>query len=99
MNAYHAMAVCESLAFLEPAAVLRARRTAWIWAAAPFFISLALILGFAWTRCPWWDEGVFADVAVGFRNSGQLHSSVLAPHSAQTYFSESRAVIAGSPLI
>lgn len=41
---------------------------------------LALSIGYSLTRGPWWDEGVFADVAINFRNTGHLGSIVLAPH-------------------
>ena len=51
-------------------------------AAAPaFLLSLTLAIWLAFTRTPWWDEGVFADVANNFCQSGHLGSSVLASHS------------------
>jgi 4-amino-4-deoxy-L-arabinose transferase-like glycosyltransferase len=43
-------------------------------------VFLALSVGLSLARAPWWDEGVFADVALNFRNFGHLGSSVLAPH-------------------
>jgi hypothetical protein len=44
-------------------------------------VFFALVIGYSFTRAPWWDEGLFADVAVSFRRFGRLGSSVLAPHS------------------
>jgi hypothetical protein len=41
---------------------------------------LALSIGSSLTRCPWMDEGVFADVALNFRNFGHLGSSVVDPY-------------------
>ncbi|HEY7209206.1 MAG TPA: hypothetical protein VH477_02965 [Bryobacteraceae bacterium] len=59
----------------------RAPRLEWICAGAALLVALALTLGYTYTRRPWWDEGLFADVALNFRNSAHLRSSVLAPHS------------------
>ena len=41
---------------------------------------LALAIGYLATRSPWWDEGLFADVALNFRNFGYLGSSALDPN-------------------
>ncbi len=54
-----------------------ARRRHWLWAAAALAAFLALSIGFSLTRAPWWDEGMFADVALNFRNHGRFGSSVL----------------------
>ena len=64
-----------------PGPLIRATRLAWIAAAGAFALFLTLAISFSLTRGPWWDEGVFADVAVTFRNSGHLRSSVLASFS------------------
>ncbi len=48
-------------------------------AAAAFALFLAFSIGYSLTRSPWWDEGVFADVAMNFRNFGHLGSTVMAP--------------------
>jgi hypothetical protein len=61
--------------------VQRASRIAWLSAAGALVLFLFLIVSLSLTRCPWWDEGLFADVAVNFRDSGHLRSSVLAPFS------------------
>ena len=44
---------------------------------------LALTVGESLTQCPWMDEGMFADVALNFRNFGHLGSSVLDPYGYQ----------------
>ncbi len=62
-----------------PSTAKRAGHRDWLWAAA-LAAFLALSIGFSLTRAPWWDEGVFADVALNFRNRGHLGSSVLDPH-------------------
>ncbi|MBV8863776.1 MAG: hypothetical protein JO210_00070 [Acidobacteriaceae bacterium] len=46
---------------------------------AALLVYLALAVGNSLVRAPWWDEGVFTDVALNFRNFGHLGSSVLAP--------------------
>jgi len=46
--------------------------------ALAFFLLLSV--GYSLTRAPWWDEGVFADVALTFRYQGHLGSTTLAPH-------------------
>ncbi len=53
----------------------------WIAAFSAILLFLVLSIAFSFTRGPWWDEGVLADVAVNFGNSGYLRNSVLAPHS------------------
>lgn len=58
----------------------QASRKLWLAAAVGFAAFLALSIGYSLTRSPWWDEGVFADVAINFRNTGHLGSIVLAPH-------------------
>lgn len=40
---------------------------------------LASSMGHLLARAPWWDEGMYADVALSFRNFGHLGSSVVAP--------------------
>ncbi len=69
-------AATSKLAPVRPASQ-RARGVAWF----VLLLFLVLTVWYSLTRGPWWDEGVFADVAVSFRNSGYLHSSVLAPFS------------------
>ena len=44
---------------------------------------LVLTIAESLTQSPWMDEGMFADVAFTFRNSGHLGSSVLAPYGYQ----------------
>jgi hypothetical protein len=61
--------------------VQRASGIAWLSAAAASVLFLVLIVSLSLTRGPWWDEGLFADVAVNFRDWGHLRSSVLAPFS------------------
>lgn len=58
----------------------RARRRSWLLASGALILFLILSVGFSYTRAPWWDEGVFADVAMNFRTYGRLGSSVLDPH-------------------
>ena len=53
----------------------------WVWAAGALVVFLALTIGYSFTRRPWWNEGLFADVALHFRRFGYLGSSVLASHS------------------
>ena len=50
-------------------------------AAALLLLFVTLTLAYALTRCPWWDEGLFSDVAATLRRSGHLGSSVLAPYA------------------
>ncbi|MGA2905588.1 MAG: hypothetical protein ABSD98_17315 [Candidatus Korobacteraceae bacterium] len=57
-----------------------ASRAQWLAAGAAMLVFLALSVGLSLTRAPWWDEGLFADVALNFRNFGHLGSSVLAPY-------------------
>src|SRR4051812_35641174 len=59
----------------------RAPRLAWICGMEAFLAFLVLSTAYSFTRSPWWDEGLFADVAVHFRKFGTLGSSVLASHS------------------
>jgi hypothetical protein len=61
--------------------VKRASRRAWVCAIAAVAVALILTICACLTRGPWWDEGLFADVALNFRNYGSLRSSVLAPYS------------------
>ncbi|HEX7362215.1 MAG TPA: hypothetical protein VF283_17125 [Bryobacteraceae bacterium] len=63
-----------------PQMTVRAPRWAWLCAGGAFCLFLCLAAGYVLTRSPWWDEGVFADVAMNFRNHGHLGSSLLAPH-------------------
>lgn len=58
----------------------RASLVSWLLAASALVVFLALSVGYCMTRSPWWDEGIFADVAINFRNTGHLGSIVLAPH-------------------
>lgn len=57
-----------------------ASRAQWIAAASALLVFLVLSVGLSLTRSPWWDEGLFTDVALNFRNFGHLGSSVLAPY-------------------
>jgi hypothetical protein len=59
----------------------RARGLVWACASASLILFLALSIWFSLARGPWWDEGLFADVAINFCRSGHLRSSVLAPYS------------------
>jgi uncharacterized membrane protein len=61
-------------------AFVPASRAQWIAAGSAGLLSLALSIGLSLTRSPWWDEGLFMDVALNFRNFGHLGSSVLAPY-------------------
>jgi hypothetical protein len=56
-----------------------ASRAQWAAAACALLIYLVLSVGLSLSRSPWWDEGLFADIAINFRNFGHLGSSVLAP--------------------
>jgi hypothetical protein len=53
------------------------------WTVYIFFACLILFLflaiGNLIARAPWWDEGLFSDIALSFRKFGHLGSSVLAP--------------------
>ena len=64
----------------EVASVRRARRRMWLWAAGALGVFLALSIGFSFTRAPWWDEGMFADVALNFRRHAHFGSSILDPN-------------------
>jgi hypothetical protein len=57
----------------------RASRRARLLAFGVVAVSLALAIGYSLTRAPWWDEGVYADVAMTFRNHGHLGASTLYP--------------------
>ena len=57
--------------------LLRAGTRARLWAAFCVLIFLALSVGYSVTRPPWWDEGVFADIALNFRDHGHLGNSTL----------------------
>ena len=50
-----------------------------IFAGAAVLAFLGLAVGNDLTRAPWWDEGLFADVALNFRNFGHFGSSLLTP--------------------
>lgn len=63
----------------------RASRRAWLLACAAFLVFLSLSIGFALTRQPWWDEGVFSDAAINFRNFGHLGSTLLDPHGYRNW--------------
>ena len=58
-----------------------ASRAQWLLAGCAFLVFLALNIGHLLTFRPFWDEGVFADMALSFRNFGHLGSSVLDPQS------------------
>jgi hypothetical protein len=58
----------------------RARRLAWVLGSAAFITFIILAVGHSCARAPWWDEGLFADVAITFRNHGHLGSSALSPY-------------------
>jgi hypothetical protein len=60
-------------------------RLAWLLASAAFISFLVLSIGYSLTRQPWWDEGLFADPAINFRNSGHLGSTVLATHGFMNF--------------
>ena len=49
-------------------------------ASAAIVVALFLTIGYIVTRSPWWDEGLFADVALNFRNHGHFGSSALDPN-------------------
>lgn len=66
---------------LDHSTFIRAPRWAWISGASVLVLFLCLVVGHILTNSPWWDEGVFADVAMNFRNHGHLGSALLAPHS------------------
>lgn len=57
---------------------VRASRRAWLLGGFTLLLFLVLAIGYCLTRRPWWDEGLFADVAINFRNHGHLGSTVLA---------------------
>ena len=61
-------------------AVTPATKSARLPACILFLVALALTIGYIVTRSPWWDEGLFADVALNFRNYGHFGSSVLDPN-------------------
>lgn len=46
---------------------------------AVLLVFLALTIGYSYARSPWWDEGLFTDVALNFRNAGHLGSPTLDP--------------------
>lgn len=45
--------------------------------AAAVLLAVALAVAYSFTRSPWWDEGLYADVARQFAVKGELHSSVM----------------------
>ncbi len=67
----HETAVCPSTE-----ATSRARRLRLL-ALALLALSLGLAIGYCFTRAPWWDEGVFADVSINLLHRGHLGSHVL----------------------
>src|SRR6185437_770603 len=48
-------------------------------ALAALLIFLTLSIGYSYARSPWWDEGLFTDVALNFQNVGHLGSPTLDP--------------------
>lgn len=62
---------------VTPQSYIRATRRTWILGGVAVLMFLALAIGYCLTRRPWWDEGLFADVALNFRNHGHLGSTVL----------------------
>ena len=48
-------------------------------ALAALLVFVALSIGYSYARSPWWDEGLFTDVALNFRNAGHLGSPTLDP--------------------
>ena len=59
----------------EPLLELRAH---WFFVAS-VLLFVVLAGGNSLARMPWWDEGLFSDVSLSFRNFGHLGSSVLSP--------------------
>lgn len=59
--------------------VIRTDRIGRLFACIALLVALGLTLGYIIARSPWWDEGLFADVALNFRNYGHLGSSALDP--------------------
>lgn len=57
-----------------------ASRRSWLLATGACVTFLSLAIAYSFTRQPWWDEGVFADPALNFRNFGHLGSTVLDPY-------------------
>lgn len=68
-----------------PRSILRAPWGCWGWAAAAIALFLSLSIGFSITRAPWWDEGVFSDVALNFSKYGHFGSTVLDPHGYRNW--------------
>ncbi|MBV8898000.1 MAG: hypothetical protein JO051_15915 [Acidobacteriaceae bacterium] len=66
-----------SEATVTPRSHIRASRRAWMLGSAALLVFLVLAIGCCLTRRPWWDEGLFADVALNFRNHGHLGSTAL----------------------
>ena len=64
-------------------AIVPASRTAWLCAGAVMLLFLTLTIAESLAQCPWMDEGMFADVALRYRNFGHLGSSVLDPYGYQ----------------
>jgi hypothetical protein len=62
---------------VAPLSYARASRRAWVIGTLAFVLFLVLAVGYCLTRRPWWDEGLFADVALNFRNHGRLGSIAL----------------------
>ncbi len=60
--------------------IIQASGRARLAAVCALLVFLALTTGYLMTRSPWWDEGLFADVALNFRNFRHLGSSALDPN-------------------
>ncbi len=50
-----------------------------VWAVGAVLASLVLSVAFSWARAPWWDEGLYADVARQVAENGQLRSTLMGP--------------------
>lgn len=51
----------------------------WVFIPAALVAFLVLAIGYSLTRAPWWDEGVYADIAMTFRNHGYLGAMTFSP--------------------
>ncbi len=72
--------VTTSPAAQRNAGFVPASRAQWLVATAAFLLFVILSIGDALTRCPWWDEGMCADVAMTVRNFCHMGSSLIAPY-------------------
>ncbi len=70
-----------SIASPTPLVSIRTSVRTRIVVSALLLLFLTLTISYALTRCPWWDEGLFSDVAATLHRSGHLGSSVLAPYA------------------